>query len=124
MGSRCILAVDDNPYFLELMRGIVEIYGWNIRSVGNSGEALEELANISVRILTVNLNVPESDGLELIRRAKAIAPDLRIVIFTGDLPVDRATLFAETGVPWIFKNPLDFAVLLMKSGHEDPILPR
>jgi two-component system, NtrC family, response regulator HupR/HoxA len=77
-----ILIVDDEPDILE----IFELnYGrqFTVRAAGSGRAALEIVAAEPIAVLVADQRMPGMSGLELIRRAREIRPDLLPIILTG-----------------------------------------
>jgi len=80
-----VLAVDDDPLYLQLVARILQGEGFEVQLAPSGEEALQLLALQPVDCLVLDLNMPGLDGLETCRRIKA-APGLRdvpVLILTG-----------------------------------------
>jgi DNA-binding NtrC family response regulator len=64
-----ILIVDDEPGARESLEVILED-DYLLHSVGNGQEALKTLKNIPVDLVLLDVNMPDMDGLEVLRRIK------------------------------------------------------
>ena len=80
-----ILIVEDNPGDYVLARRMIE----SMKSgrfipihAGTLAAALEKLVE-PVDLMLLDLNLPDSQDLETLRRLRGVAPDLPIVILTG-----------------------------------------
>lgn len=83
-----VFIVDDEPLILEGLRAIINWHDLDLTIVGeaeNGEEALELIAEeqLHVDLLITDISMPEMDGLELMRRLKAINPVLRCIILSG-----------------------------------------
>lgn len=79
-----VLLVDDEPYILEGLKHIIswEEYGLEIAGQAtNAGDALTMLKDI--HILLTDVKMPEMTGLELIRQAKQMFPEIKAIILSG-----------------------------------------
>lgn len=68
-----ILIVDDEPGFTEIFTTLLNIYGYNnIVTAPNGAQALRILENgDNVDLVLTDMNMPEVDGYELLRRIKS-----------------------------------------------------
>jgi len=71
MAGEPILVIDDHPTNLKLTRVILAAEEYDVRTAGSAEEALTMLETFTPRLIVVDLQLPELDGLELTRRLKA-----------------------------------------------------
>jgi CheY-like chemotaxis protein len=76
--------------------------------------ALERIADASDRSLILilsDINMPEMSGLELLPKAKAVRPDVPVIMITayGDADTKRKAL--EQGAEALLTKPIDFVTL-------------
>ncbi len=79
-----ILLVDDHPLVRAGVRRVLESEA-GIVIVGEAadgGAALAALQDTQVDVMVLDLGMPGVDGLEVLGRAKAIRPGLKIVVLT------------------------------------------
>lgn len=91
-----ILLVDDEASIRNLLHEVLERAGYRITSVATVEEALRVVNDDRPQLVITDLQLEESDGIELAERAKAIAPDMPILLLTGIL-FDRAVLQETVG---------------------------
>jgi CheY-like chemotaxis protein/cellulose synthase/poly-beta-1,6-N-acetylglucosamine synthase-like glycosyltransferase len=88
MGS--VLVVDDDEMILAIVRSALEREGISVTTAVDGAEALDRLALDLPNLVISDVNMPEVDGLELLRRVRA-TPRTRAV------PVLLLTTRSETG---------------------------
>jgi CheY-like chemotaxis protein len=74
-----ILIVDDNPANMKLASFVLTSKGYTVRTASNAKEALIEIASFPPRLVLMDIQLPDIDGLELTRRLKA-EPATRAII--------------------------------------------
>jgi len=90
LGRKNIIVIDDELLIRDLLYDFFSEKDWGV-SVFDSGEgALESLKNRKYDIALVDLRLPESDGLSLIRKIRNICPELPVVIMTAFPTVESA----------------------------------
>ena len=82
-----VIIVDDSPTMRMLVAFALRKYvGLEIREAGNGVEALEVLARKPTDLMVVDINMPEMNGLELIKavRSDPDNADLPIIVITTE----------------------------------------
>jgi DNA-binding response OmpR family regulator len=64
-----ILAVDDEPDILQLLKDYFEIQGYLVMTARNGREAIEK-ASASPDLILLDINMPEMDGIEVCKRLR------------------------------------------------------
>jgi PAS domain S-box-containing protein len=90
-----LLLVEDNSLDVRLLRGILKPAPGELAltDVGSMGEAEAHLASNAVDIILLDLGLPDVSGLEAVRRARAAAPRIPLIVLTGcdnELVADQA----------------------------------
>ncbi|HKF70283.1 MAG TPA: response regulator [Stellaceae bacterium] len=78
-----VLVVDDDPDLRAIVRDGLEGLGCDVLLADGGVTALEILAVHRVDLLMVDVKMEGMDGLELIRRARAVRPRLKALVMTG-----------------------------------------
>jgi CheY-like chemotaxis protein len=80
-----ILIVDDNLLNLKVVRVLLTVEGYDVRTALNAEEALALLRTFHPRLILMDLQLPGMDGLALTRRLKAdpATSDIRVVALTA-----------------------------------------
>src|SRR5271170_3614240 len=71
MAHEPILIIDDNPANVKLARLLLVNAGFEVRTAGDSTEALETLRSFSPQLILMDIQLPGMDGLQLTRHLKA-----------------------------------------------------
>ncbi len=74
-----VLAVDDEPDSLELLRAVLEGAGAEVRTAASARDALERLRSVVPDVLIADIGMPGMDGLALIREVRQAEGPLRHV---------------------------------------------
>jgi|SRR4051812_20046807 CheY-like chemotaxis protein len=74
-------------------------------------QRIAEAANTSLILILSDINMPGMSGLELLPKAKAMRPDVPIIMITayGDADTKRKAL--ENGAEALLTKPIDFGAL-------------
>jgi two-component system cell cycle sensor histidine kinase/response regulator CckA len=95
-----VLLVEDEEAVRQLVRRILEARGYKVLLARHGGEALELIhqTDLAINLLLTDAVMPVLSGPELLRRAIALRPQMKLAIMSGY--TDRP---AVTGVPFIGK---------------------
>ncbi len=101
-----VLVVDDDENFRSML--LDWVHGWGyVASGAESGEAaLALLREMSFELLLVDLQMPGMGGVELIRHARRLHPDARIIVVTGHGGKEAAVEALGLGVSGCLEKPL------------------
>jgi len=113
-----ILVVDDEPdveaLFRQQFRHDLRAGRFAMEFAQSAPLALQRIADAAGRSLILilsDINMPGMSGLELLPKAKALRPDVPIIMITayGDAETKRKAL--ENGAEALLTKPLDFGAL-------------
>jgi CheY-like chemotaxis protein len=116
--SLLILVVDDEPdveaLFRQQFRRELRASRFAMEFAQSAPIALQRIANAgneSLILILSDINMPGMSGLELLPKAKAIRPDVPIIMITayGDAETKRRAL--ENGAEALLTKPIDFGTL-------------
>lgn len=71
MSGESILIVDDNATNLKLVRVLLEIEGYIIRTAAHATEAVQVLQEFHPQLILMDIQLPDMDGLTFTRQLKA-----------------------------------------------------
>jgi CheY-like chemotaxis protein len=116
--SACILVVDDEPdveaLFRQQFRRELRAGRFTMEFAQSAPMALQRITTAgdeSLILILSDINMPGMSGLELLPRAKALRPDVPIIMITayGDAETKRRAL--ENGAEALLTKPIDFGRL-------------
>lgn len=118
-----ILVVDDEMIGRRGVRFLLDKMNedLNIVEAKNGKEALQYIEANPVDILLTDIKMPFMDGIELIKRARDVQPDMKTVIFSGYNDFEYAKTALSIGVKeYILKpiSPEEFTLTIKKVIHE------
>lgn len=83
MEQKTILVVDNGETMRETLLKILEREGYNVLTAKDGQAALEVLRETRVNLIISDVCMPRMDGNKLLKQAKAILPDVEIILMTG-----------------------------------------
>jgi CheY-like chemotaxis protein len=116
--SFLILVVDDESdvelLFRQQFRRDLRAGRFSMEFAQSAGKALQRITDAgdeSLILILSDINMPGMSGLELLPKAKAMRPDVPIIMITayGDAETKRKAL--ESGAEALLTKPIDFGML-------------
>ena len=79
-----ILIVDDDVFVLEMLSSILEASGYLTETAENGRQAIEKyIADPSIALIVSDVNMPEMDGIQLIKELRKKSLDVPIIMVTS-----------------------------------------
>lgn len=107
-----ILIVDDEAPQMKALCQTLQDYGFETVGYSSPSAALRGLMTKKFDILLTDLNMPEIDGISLIRSALKIDPDMACVIMTGQGTVATAVEAMQAGAKDYILKPFKISTAL------------
>lgn len=107
-----ILMVDDEPELITAMAERMTLRGYTVETATNGEDALRRIAPESHSLLLVDLKMPGLGGLDVLREARRIDPELPVVLFTGHTSQADAERGIKLGAAAYLVKPVDFDSLI------------
>jgi two-component system response regulator HydG len=116
-----LLVVDDEPAVLKLIHSVASRAGFDVETCGGAGEALRSLQRRRADLAMVDLRMPESNGLELLKKIRGSVPSCEVILMTGYGAVDSAVEAIKLGAREYLTKPFDMdrlRAVLTETRHE------
>lgn len=112
MNTTRILIVEDEDFSRGSMEKVLESYNYGTSSCATAEEAVIKLQEEFFGILITDLRMKRMDGLELIKEAREIHPEILTILVIG-LEMEEVKLKAkEEGVNGFFPKPIEWDKLV------------
>jgi len=92
-----LLVADDDPGLRESLERTLTREGYRVLLASDGRAALERVQGGGIDLIVTDLKMPGLTGLELLRAAKAIAPDLDVILLTAFGTVEEAVKAMKDG---------------------------
>ena len=116
--SLLILVVDDEPdvevLFRQLFRRDLSASRFTMEFAQSAPAALQRIADateVSLILILSDINMPEMSGLELLPKAKALRPDVPVIMITAYADAETKRKALEGGAEAFLTKPIDLTVL-------------
>ena len=100
-----ILVVDDEPAVLELTKGLLSHYGYNVITARHGADALALYAQYQDKIeaVVMDMMMPVMDGPTAIRALKQQRSDLKVIAISGLMQGDNVRARLDQSIPFLPK---------------------
>lgn len=109
-----VLVVDDEEEFREVTVKILNKRGLIAEAADSGEKALEVLTHNRTDVVLLDVKMPGIDGIETLRRIRALKPLVEVVLLTGHASV-------ESGIEGMKLGAFDY---LMKPIETEPLLEK
>jgi sigma-B regulation protein RsbU (phosphoserine phosphatase) len=92
-----ILVVDDDSLIRDILAMVLEEQGYMIDKAGNGAEAIAKHRAAPVDLIISDMNMPEMDGLELIKMLRGDGDRVPVIILTGNSEISTAIEALNSG---------------------------
>ncbi len=110
-----VLIADDDDNLLRALTRTLERAGHEVTRIADGRAACEQIAGMAadeVDVIVTDISMPGADGLEVMRAAHHLDPDLPVLLMTGLPTVETAVQALERGAYRYLLKPVDPDVLV------------
>lgn len=111
MKKATVLIIDDDPAMVDLTKYQLEEQGFEISTAGTGLAGLKLAEEQRFDIALTDLQLPDIDGIEVVRKLKELSPATEIIMITGYSSMKRAIEAIKAGAFHFVEKPLAFEEL-------------
>ena len=102
-----ILIVDDDKQILDYMQTLLENDGFQIKALMDPTLVEDEVRAGEYHVIILDLMMPKLDGIEVLKKIRAIDKDIAVVIFTAHPNLDSAIASMKLDAVDYIKKPFN-----------------
>lgn len=106
-----ILIVDDEPEVCGFLKEFLEMKGYAVRTALSGTEALQCVQEQPPDLMLLDIKMPGMDGLETLRRIRAVNRTLSVIMLTGVSDEEIAQQTIREGAQDYLVKPLNLSYL-------------
>jgi len=113
MSAARVVIVDDSPFSIAVIRNILEENGFEV--VGDAGtleEVNQVIAATQPDLVTMDMTLPGTDGLECTRAVHAINPNIKVIVISSMMDDEILKEAKDNHVSGYIQKPVDADELL------------
>ncbi len=105
-GERNILVVDDDKTVLQIVSRIFEKRGYAVDVAETGREAEEKVDSLHHDLALIDVKLPDTDGIELMRKLQTRVPDMVNIVLTGFASIDNGVRALNSGADAYLVKPI------------------
>jgi DNA-binding NtrC family response regulator len=109
-----IIVLDDEPNIVEVILARLDALGFCARGFTAAAQALDALKSDSFHVLLTDLKMPDMDGMEVLKQARQIDPDIEVILFTAYGSIEGAVEAMKQGAHDYLVKPFEPIELIAK----------
>jgi PAS domain S-box-containing protein len=109
-GAEKILIADDEPELLKLLETVLKDLGYSVISARNGIEAVEN-ATDDVRLIILDMIMPEMDGVAALRAIRQKTPNVKVLVSSGYTSPEKAPALEALGIDGFVQKPFEVVKL-------------
>ena len=107
-----VLVVDDEASIQQALSKVLLKEGLQVRTAKNGKDALDILRCHPVHVMITDLRMPGMSGTDLLKAAKAITPEVEVIVMTAYGTVENAVTAMKQGAYDFLSKPLKRAAIV------------
>lgn len=103
-----VVVVDDSPFSVAMISNILTENGFHVAGSANSlKEAVETVSEVNPDIVTMDITMPEADGIECTAAIHEVNPDIKVIIVSSMMDDEIIRKAKKVKVAGYIQKPVD-----------------
>lgn len=102
-----ILIVDDDKAICDFMQSLLEKDGFIVKTLGDPTLVEDEIRQGDYHVMILDLMMPKMDGIEVLKKIRAVDSDIAVIIFTAHPNLDSAVASMKLDAVDYIKKPFN-----------------
>ena len=102
-----ILVIEDEDQVRQSYDDMFSFFGYDVESVPNGREGMSRITKQDYDIVITDLNMPEMNGIEVLKYIKKKKPYIEVIVITGYATLENAIEAMKVGAYDYFAKPVD-----------------
>lgn len=102
-----ILCVDDDELNAKALRRTLMSMGYSVEVAENCRRGIERFEAGNFDLVLTDLNMPDGDGMEIVRRVKELKPETEVIVISAYGSVAKAIEATKAGAYYFLEKPIE-----------------
>ena len=107
-----ILVIDREPDIRKTLETLLRKEGYRVRSASGGDEAVDTFKSEPFDLVIMDINIPVTSGLKVLRKMKKLDKDIKVIVLTGSASIDNAVQALR------HYGAFDFLIKPLKNGKQ------
>jgi CheY-like chemotaxis protein len=112
-----VMVVDDEPMIRCLLSEALHSWGYDVSEAGTGAQALAALGDTRIAAVLLDINLPDSSGLDLLREIKRRRPRVAVIMVSAETFYDTAVSALRGGADDFIGKPIQLDELRFALNH-------
>ena len=109
-----ILIIDDEATLRDRLAGVLKEDKWHVQTAGDGASALKEVSERDFDLIICDLMLPDSNGIEILKKVKEINPNTLFIMITAYPTVENAVEAMKIGAKDYVVKPFRFDEIILR----------
>lgn len=112
--SKKIFIIDDEATLRDRLAGVLREEKWHVQTAGDGASALKEVSERDFDLIICDLMLPDSNGIEILKKVKEINPNILFIMITAYPTVENAVEAMKIGAKDYVVKPFRFDEIILR----------
>jgi len=108
-----VLVVDDELLIRKSLSKVLRARGYGVETASTGAEGLEKAAGIRPQVMILDMRLPDTDGLSVLRRVRQVDPLLQVIVITAFGDVQSAVDAMKLGACDFLRKPYEMEDIVL-----------
>ncbi len=108
-----ILVVDDEPFIVKSLGGLLTDEGFEVSTASNGYEALQKIEAEAPDLVLLDIWMPGIDGIETLKEIKKTNSHIQVIMITGHGTIETAVQATKEGAFDFIEKPLSIEKVIV-----------
>src|SRR2546428_5463974 len=108
-----VLVVDDEVLIRKSLSKVLRARGYAVETASSGAEGLEKVATLQPQVMILDMRLPDTDGLSVLRRVRQVDPLLQVIVITAFGDVQSAVDAMKLGACDFLRKPYELEDIVL-----------